>query len=82
MKRARTSCGHGADGTRTHNLLDATEALSQLSYCPKRGRHCINSDILAGAMRNLRSPLLPSPPYGRIAALQHDLSDQAFEGSA
>ena len=24
----------GADETRTHNLLDATEALSQLSYCP------------------------------------------------
>ena len=25
---------NGADETRTHNLLDATEALSQLSYCP------------------------------------------------
>lgn len=24
----------GADEGRTHNLLDATEALSQLSYCP------------------------------------------------
>ena len=25
----------GSPTTRTHNLLDATEALSQLSYCPK-----------------------------------------------
>ena len=25
----------GADEGRTHNLLDATEALSQLSYCPQ-----------------------------------------------
>ena len=25
---------NGADEIRTHNLLDATEALSQLSYCP------------------------------------------------
>ncbi len=29
--------GRGADEIRTHNLLDATEALSQLSYCPQIG---------------------------------------------
>ena len=29
--------GHGADRGRTDNLLDATEALSQLSYGPNSG---------------------------------------------
>ena len=48
---------NGADGTRTHNLLDATEALSQLSYCPLR-----RSSVSAGGLLLLSSErgVLPS----------------------
>ena len=51
----------GADGNRTHNLLDATEALSQLSYRPNWGPRMIPPWNRPGLPLGGHGPILPLP---------------------
>ena len=49
----RFLCLGGADGDRTHDLLHAMEALSQLSYSPKRTFYSRNYCIISKSLSQL-----------------------------